>query len=238
MQRLPFDPENKLAAYLLRTLSECLREDDLGRVEISQNLHRDVSGSLVACTSLGEMVRHEIAEGRDPEAIGKLLCSLDAALREALQHVRDLQEKQYPPVLKVFGLAAALQQLVRTQSANFAGSMSLHINGEEPKFDIIYRLNLFRLMEALLRQFVVHAGTSWVELSCVTSADRLEFTIDHDGDDRMWSLSGADSEMARIEARCLILGSRINISRTGPGSNCRVSLTAHPESLRLSNDCS
>ncbi|MCB1278011.1 hypothetical protein [Prosthecobacter sp.] len=219
--------DNKMAGSLLQVLSIALREEDQSRVELAQNLHRDVSGSMVACTSLGEMIRHEIANGGDLESACKLLGSLDAALREALQHVRDLQEKQYPPVLKVFGLAAALQQLVRTQGANFAGSIVLQINGEEPKFDIISRLNLFRLMESLLRHFVHHSGTSWVEVVCLTSPDHVEVTIDHDGDDGMWSLAGAGSEVARIEARCLLLGARIQVTRNGAGGNFRVSLTAH-----------
>ena len=61
--------------------------------------------------SLGEMMRHELANGGDSASVGKLLGTLDATLRQTLQLVRDMTEKQFPPVLKAFGLHVALPSL-------------------------------------------------------------------------------------------------------------------------------
>jgi len=211
---------------LLQALSNLLKEDDAQRVDLAHLLHKDMAGGLVACASLGEMMRHELANGGDTVSVGKLLGSLDATLRQTLQLVRDLTEKQFPPVLKAFGLHVALQQLVRNVGENFAGSLVLHINGDEPSFDLASRLNLFRIMQALLKHCVRFADTSWVEVTCRASADKLEITIDHDGGDSVWKETGAGSEMAVIEARCALLGSRMQVMGAGPGGSSRVCLLA------------
>ena len=123
---------------------------------------------------------------------------------------------------------SVLQQLVRNVGENFAGSLVLHINGDEPAFDLASRLNLFRIMQALLKHCVRFANTSWVEVTCRASADKLEITIDHDGGDSVWKETGAGSEMAVIEARCALLGSRMQVMGAGPGGSSRVCLMALP----------
>lgn len=220
--------EKNSAPLLLQALSCLLKEDDAQRVDLAHLLHKDMAGGLVACASLGEMIRHELASGGDAASVGKLLASLDATLRQTLQLVRDLTEKQFPPVLKAFGLHVALQQLVRSAGENFAGSLVLHINGDEPSFDLASRLNLFRIMQALLKHCVRFADTSWVEVTCRASAQKLEITIDHDGGDSIWKDTVPGSEMAVIEARCALLGSRIEVMNAGPAGNSRVLLVALP----------
>lgn len=120
----------------------------------------------------------------------------------------------------------ALQQLVRNIGENFPGSLVLHISGDEPQFDLASRLNLFRIMQALLKHCVRFADTSWVEVTCRASAEKLEITIDHDGGDSIWKEAGAGSELALIEARCALLGSRMQVMGAGPGGSSRVCLMA------------
>jgi signal transduction histidine kinase len=220
--------EKNSASLMLQALSCLLKEEDAQRVDLAHLLHKDMAGGLVACVSLGEMMRHELANGGDTSSVGKLLGSLDSTLRQTLQLVRDMTEKQFPPVLKAFGLHVALQQLVRNVSENFAGSLVLHINGDEPSFDLTSRLNLFRIMQALLKHCVRFANTSWVEVTCRASAEKLEITIDHDGGDSIWKETGAGSELAVIEARCALLGSRMQVMGAGPGGSSRLCLMALP----------
>lgn len=232
MPSAAIDLKKTSASVLLQALSSLLKQDDAHRVELSHQLHKDVAGSLVACSSLGEMMRHELAHEADAASLGKLLGSLDATLRQTLQLVRDMTEAQFPPVLKAFGLNVALQQLVRTIGEGFAGSLVLHISGDEPQFDLSSRLNLFRLMQAVLKHCVRYANTSWVEVSCRASREKLEITVDHDGDDNIWRDMEADSELAVIEARSALLGSRLQVVRAGPAGSLRVSLMAVATSTR------
>ena len=228
MQPTSLDQQTNSAAMLLHALCSLVKEEDEQRVDLAHLLHKDMAGGLVACTSLGEMIRHELAQGGDAASIGRLLSSLDATLRTTLQLVRDMTEKQFPPVLKAFGLNVALQQLVRSIGENFAGSVVLHISGDEPDFDIATRLNLFRIMQSLLKHCVLFANTSWVEVTCRATAEKLEITIDHDGGDSIWKEAGAGSELALIEARCALLGSRMQVMGAGPGGSSRVCLMALP----------
>lgn len=228
-----FEPE-KNVEMLLQTLSSLLKDDDARRVEYAQHLHGDVAGGLVACSSLGEMMRHELANEADPASLGKLLASLDSALRQTLHLVRDLTEGQFPPVLKAFGLYAALQQLVRNIGENFAGSLMLHINGDEPKFELAHRLNLFRLMQTLLKHCVRYANTSWVEVTCRATPEKLEITIDHDGSGNIWMEGSGWPDVAVIQARCMLLGSRLEVMRSSTGGSSRISVLALPSSAATS----
>lgn len=224
------DLDRNTAPLLLQALRCLIKEEDAQRVDLANLLHKDMAGGLVACASLGEMIRHELAHDADAACVGKLLGSLDSTLRKTLQLVRDMTEKQFPPVLKAFGLNAALQQLVRNIGENFAGSLVLHISGDEPQFDLASRLNLFRIMQAMLKHCVRFADTSWVEVTCRASAEKLEITIDHDGGDSIWKETGAGSEIALIEARCALLGSRMQVMSTSPAGSSRVCLMALPSS--------
>ena len=222
------EQQTNSAAMLLQALRSLVKEEDAQRVELAHLLHKDMAGGLVACASLGEMMRHELAHGADADSLSRLLNTLDATLRATLQLVRDMTEKQFPPVLKAFGLNVALQQLVRNIGENFAGSVVLHISGDEPDFDISTRLNLFRIMQSLLKHCVLFANTTWVEVTCRATAEKLEITIDHDGGDSIWKEAGAGSELALIEARCALLGSRMQVMGVGPGGSSRVCIMALP----------
>jgi nitrate/nitrite-specific signal transduction histidine kinase len=231
MPHLTLDPATQTQVIRhLRILSSHLKEEDQRCMIISQMLHKEVSGSLVACSSIGEMIRHELSHSTDATSVGKLLTSLDANLRQAMQIVRELTERQFPPVLKVFGLNAALQQLVRSISEEFAGSLVLNINGDEPQFDLARRLNLFHLMEAILRHCVRHARTSWVEVTCRACPENLEITVDHDGEDDLWTAADGGADIPLIEARCLLLGSRLEVMRTATGGTRVGLLVFHPVS--------
>ena len=83
-------------------------------------------------------------------------------------------------------------------------------------------------MQSLLKHCVRFAHTTWVEVTCRASAEKLEITIDHDGGDSIWNETGAGSEMALIEARCALLGSRMQVMGAGPGGSSRVCLTVIP----------
>ncbi|MEZ5386645.1 MAG: hypothetical protein R3F13_14120 [Prosthecobacter sp.] len=218
---------NKIEASLLQMLSGVLKTDDGQRIELAECLHKNLAGGLVAGVSLTEMVRHSLENERATDRVRNMLASLDSTLRQALQLVRDLTERQFPPVLKAFGLTAALQQLARQIGETFAGSLVLNVIGEEPRFDMVSRLNLFRLMEALLKFCVRHAGTSWVEVTCRACPEKLDVTLVHEGNAAIWA-GGTRPELAEIQARCILLGSRMQVSHGGADGISRVSLLATP----------
>lgn len=234
-----FASEKNAVATVLQALCQLVKECDEQRIGIANHLHKEVAGSLVACSSLSEMLRHELSHSVDTASLGKLIMSLDSTIRQAMQVVRDLTEDQFPPVLKVFGFNTALQQLVRSTAEGFAGSLMLHINGEEPALDLSVRLNLFRIMQALLELCVSEARASWVEVMCRTGNDVFEITIDHDAGESIWENTGDSAEIAVIKARCALLGARIDVMPAGPGGAARLSLMFFPPQIqaRPGADC-
>ncbi len=220
-----FALKNNSAALVLQALSSQMSESDAQRIHLANRLHRDVAGSLVACTSLCEMIRHDLEQADGAAHQQDLLSSLDSALRQALQVVRELTEHQFPPVLKAFGLNVALQQLVRSLGENFVGSLVLHISGDEPQIEIARRLNLFHLLEALLKHCIRHVNTTWVEIACRFSPEKLEFSIEHEGDGSLWKDSVAAAELAAVEAWSMLVGSPLQIMPSKVGERTRVSFT-------------
>ncbi|HEY1051335.1 MAG TPA: hypothetical protein VGE39_16300 [Prosthecobacter sp.] len=218
------DPEN--ASEVLLALGRALMREDFRKIDVSSCLHKDVAGSLVACASLGEMMRHEIAHGCSSEKLELLLGSLDSAIRQALQVVRELSEGLFPPVLKAFGLNVALQQLVRGITENFTGSLVLHINGDETKLDLATRLNLFHIIQSLLTRCVQQDETSWIEVTSRSTPERMEITVDHNGGHDVWTEEADGGEMALVQARCLVPGVTMEMEPTGPVGTSRISLVA------------
>ena len=219
-------PAQTLAQASQIALQSSLKGEDLHRLDLARRLHKDVAGNLVACTALSEMVRHQLATP-DAQAANaaSTLALIDKALRDTLHIVRELTEEQLPPVLTAFGMSAALQQFVKQTVGGFTGALILHVDEDELKLDPVRRLNLFRLLQTMIRRCVCDARASMVEVSFVSINGRIECTIDHDGEADLWSASADVEELAVIEARCSLLGCAFHTTPSPTGNTPRVTLS-------------
>ena len=207
-------------------LASRLAGEDEMRIQLSHRLHKEVAGGLVACTSLSEMLRHAHAQSHDAESVAKLHGELESALRQTLGVVRDITEGLYPPVLKVFGFNAALQQLVRSLTEGFGGSIMLQLNGNEPDFELKDRLNLFRVVDDLLHVCLQNSEASWLEITCQTGDQHFEIFIDHDGRGDAWTAEHTSSEIVQVESRCALLAATLDVSTSGAGDRVRTAVRA------------
>ena len=200
-------------------LQQALRDEDLHRLDLARRLHKDVAGNLVGCTALSEMIRHQLsAMAGASEGVASTLARIDNALRDTLQVVRALTEEQFPPLLMAFGLSTALQQFVKHMVGGFTGALILHVDEDELKLDAPRRLNLFRLLQIMIRRCVCDARASVVEVRFAAIDGHIECTIDHDGDANLWSASAEAAELALIEARCALLGGAFCLTPSPTGS--------------------
>ena len=228
----PLDPDARSRSSSLNVeavqnaLQQTLRGEDLHRLDLARRLHKDVAGNLVGCTALSEMIRHQLgAMAVEPEGIASTLARIDNALRDTLQVVRTLTEEQFPPLLMAFGLSTALQQFVKHMVGSFTGALILHVDEDELKLDADRRLNLFKLLQIMIRRCVCDARASVVEVRFAAIDGQIECTIDHDGDANLWSASAEASELALIEARCALLGGSFCLTPSPTGSTPRVTLS-------------
>ena len=210
----------------VEALAGQLANDDELKIQLSHRLHKEVAGGMVACTSLSEMLRHSLGQAEAASPAAKLHSELDSALRQTLGVVRDITEGLYPPVLKVFGFHAALQQLVRSFTEAFGGSIMLQLNGNEPAFELGSRLNLFRLVETMLHIVIEHSNASWLEITCQCGEHECEVSIEHDGGSSVWSAPDTSSQVMQIEARCGLLQARFEVSASGHADRTRCTLLA------------
>ncbi len=225
-KRLSSEGPQGPAQATLAALQKNLQGEDLHRLDLARRLHKDVAGNLVACTALSEMVRHQLGTTAAQEAgAAATLALIDKALRDTLQIVRELTEEQLPPVLTAFGMSAALQQFVKQTVGGFTGALILHVDEDELKLDPVRRLNLFRLLQTMIRRCVCDARASVVEVSFVSLNGRIECTIDHDGETNLWSASADAEELAVIEARCCLLGCAFQTASSPTGNTSRVTLS-------------
>jgi len=226
MSSLSSSPTLTADDIAMETLAGQLAIDDELKIQLSQRLHKEVAGGIVACTSLSELLRHSLGQSEATSPAAKLHSELDSALRQTLGVVRDITEGLYPPVLKVFGFHAALQQLVRSFTEAFGGSIMLQLNGNELAFELGSRLNLFRLVETMLHVVIDHSDASWLEITCQCSEHECEVSIDHDGGSGVWSAPDTASQMVQIEARCGLLQARFEVSSAGHADRTRCTLLA------------
>ena len=207
-----------------RALQRSIEGEDLHRLDLARRLHRDVAGNLVACTAMSEMVRHQLGAASTPAGTATLAL-IDKALRDTLQMVRVLTEEQFPPVLTAFGMSAALQQFVKQMVGGFTGALILHVDEDELKLDPVRRLNLFRLLQTMIRRCVCDARAGVVEVSFVSLNGQIECTIDHDGETDLWSPATDAEELALIDARCALLGCSFRTLSSPTGTTPRVTLS-------------
>ncbi len=225
--RQPFSADAREALALSRSaLAAQFHGDVERRLDLATRLHRDVAGSLVASKALSEMLRQELSsKSLVSPALEGILNNLDTSLRQTLHIVRDLTEEQFPPALKAFGLCVALQQLVRAAAEQFVGALMFHIKGEEPKFDPSKRSHVYRLVETLIRRSVRSEGVSWIEVTFEGLGDRVEITIDHDGQQDTWDQLPPPHEQEAIRARCALLGAVLDASQAPTNRCCRLTLS-------------
>lgn len=209
-------------------LQRLLGDDDSARIGLSQRLHKDVAGGLVVCTSISEMIRHELGRASPSQEIEKLHHNLDSALRQVLGIVREITESLFPPVLKVFGIHAALQELARNTTPHFPGSFLLNIHGDEPAISLPRRLGIYRIVEELIDRFTRSATASWIEVNAQSAKpDEMDIFIDHDGRSDIWDTIEGGTAMSILQARCQLLGAAFNVSSSGLGDRTRVALSVN-----------
>lgn len=195
-------------------IADLVGRDDRQRLEVAQRLHQQIAGNLVACTAVTEMIRHELAHGSDREILGRMVTQMDEILRQAIQDVRGLSEEQYPPILKAFGLNAALQELREDLKEDFSDGLHLELPPHDWALEALPRLHLYRLLEELLIRCINDPLVECASLTLAGTLESMEVHMRHDGSPALWMANNVDSSLDLIHARCALLGARLEISHT------------------------
>jgi len=165
-------------ALMRRSLDASTEE----RRRIAATLHDGVVQQLAGAAFLvGGEVERAAAAGEQARAAR--LAEAAATVRDGVAGMRSLLVDIYPPSLTAGGLAAALADLVRTQSGS-AAEISLQVDPAAAEaLDAEQQQAVFRIAQECLRNAVQHSGAAAirVELSRHAGGIRLEVADDGHG---------------------------------------------------------
>lgn len=201
------------------TLAETLiAQSDARGLALSQRLHKQVGGNLVACIALSEMIRQELSNSQDHSSIGRLAGQLEATLRGSIQDVREICEQQYPPILKAFGLNAALQDLVDRLATHFSGAVVLKSESDDFPMPALQLLNLYRLFEELLKHCMDDPQAEMIEILLRCEGRHVRLQVAYEGDLAHWDENHPQPRLKIIQRRCRLLGSHFEAVCSKPPS--------------------
>lgn len=196
------------------------------RRRIAATLHDGVVQQLAGAAFLvGSEVERASSQGEQGRA--ERLAEAAASVRDGVAGMRSLLVDIYPPSLTAGGLAAALADLVRTQSGSTA---RIHLDVDtaaEAALDAEQQQAVFRVAQECLRNAVRHSGAGdiWIELSQQAKDVRLEVADDGRGlePDRVeQAAAGGHLGLRLITDVAVAVGARLSVASSAAGARFRL----------------
>jgi signal transduction histidine kinase len=151
--------------------------------------------------------------------------------------VRDLSASLRPPGLDLFGLQAALEQLLARRFAD-GPAWVFEYAGLPRRLAPVIEITVYRIVQESVTNIVRHANARQVvvEINGGAHGDELELIVRDDGagfDASRWRERGAREQragLAGMSERVQLLGGTFEVaSRTGGGTRIQAVIPLHPE---------
>jgi PAS domain S-box-containing protein len=208
------EQQRELSAYM-----EAIREEE--RKRIAMEIHDELGQLLTALKMDVSLLKMRLAH--DAEATKKA-DDMRELVEGTIWMVRNVASHLRPAALN-FGIVSALEWLVDEFNRRNAIPCELRIEGGEPVLSDAHATAVFRIVQASLTNVARHANAKRVDVSLVSTADRLELRVRDDG-------RGFDREAARREysygllgmyERARLIGATLSID-SAPGAGTTVSI--------------
>jgi signal transduction histidine kinase len=196
------------------------------RRRIAATLHDGVVQQLAGAAFLvGSEVERASSQGEADRA--QRLSEAAASVRDGVAGMRSLLVDIYPPSLTAGGLAAALADLVRTQSGS---SAQIHLEVDPAAasaLDAEQQQAVFRVAQECLRNAVRHSGAVniWIELSQQAKDIRLEVADDGRGldpDRAEQAVAGGHLGLRLITDVAVAVGAKLSVASSAAGARFRL----------------
>ncbi|HST47374.1 sensor histidine kinase [Jatrophihabitans sp.] len=194
------------------------------RRRIAATLHDGVVQQLAGAAFLvGGEVERAAAQGEQARA--ERLGEAAATVRDGVAGMRSLLVDIYPPSLTAGGLAAALADLVRTQSGSSA-EIALQVDpAAAAALDAEQQQAVFRVAQECLRNAVRHSGAAGIRIELSRQADGVRLEVADDG----CGLAPERAEQAASEGH---FGLRL-IADVAVEVGARLSMASGPDGTRF-----
>jgi PAS domain S-box-containing protein len=201
---------------------ELVQAEEFERQRIADLLHDDLQ-QLIASARMQVQLAFEKA---DP---GPTLKNVERLLGDSLEKSRRLSHELSPPVLQQFGLAAALEWLVRHVDEQFELKVTLETTVSCEMKDTPLKVFLFRAAQELLFNSVKHSGVKTAHVRLYDADSRITLSVSDNGQGFDPAILDSYSRktgfgLVSLRARAAAIGGNLEIE-SAPGQGSRFILT-------------
>ncbi|MCB0668571.1 MAG: HAMP domain-containing protein [Saprospiraceae bacterium] len=178
------------------------------RARLAREMH-DGLGPLL--TSLKMMIQRMTLDGAEKDRIKKIL-------DDTISEVRRITYDLMPQALVDFGVAAALNHLVKvTAKASGIDIKYTYSMQGKPLSDQI-NTGIYRIAQEALNNALKHSGAREIRMSVTQFEDRISFYFEDDGRGFDTDHPGPGNGLVNMRERCRILNGIINIDSSPEGT--------------------
>ncbi|ACC76590.1 response regulator [Paraburkholderia caribensis] len=208
------EQQRELSAYM-----EAIREEE--RKRIAMEIHDELGQLLTALKMDVSLLKMRLTQ--DPEAMKKT-DDMRELVEGTIWMVRNVASHLRPAALN-FGIVSALEWLVDEFNRRNAIPCELHIVGGEPALSDAHATAVFRIVQASLTNVTRHADATRVDVTLISTAEKLELHVRDDG-------RGFDQQVVRrdysygllgMNERARLIGGSLSIG-SAPGAGTTVSI--------------
>lgn len=197
---------------------------------LAQSLHDQLGQTLTALRLTYDLARAEArGSGTDPAAPGARSEHIDRLIDQAIREVRQVLVELRPPLLDDDGLAAALDNELRSRGRTLSGvdlllEADAGVAGLRWPADIEYAA--FMVVREALANAIQHANASLIRVLLAGDDNRLRVEVIDDG--QGWAPEAQHARpghlgLVGMRERALAIGARFTVSG-GPGAGASVCL--------------
>lgn len=161
---------DQLRALSKRLLS--IQEEE--RLRISREVHDELGQALTAF----KIDLQQLAQG--DHAPAEQIRNLSRSVDSIIERVRKIASDLRPAILDDLGVAATLEQQLRRLRETTGLKTTLTVS-EEPRFDTLSGVTVFRIVQESLANIVRHAAATEVEISLTVNSHAAVLQVHDDG---------------------------------------------------------
>jgi len=216
MQRLQSEKEKEVVKALLDG-------EEKERMRIARELHDGINGNLAA-----------LKLNLNPNEKHQTLSLLDQTMND----VRTISHNLMPDAVKKFGLKEALENYISSMNGMDVVNIHFQYLGEENNLDDERSVNVYRMVQELVKNSLKHAGANEILVQITTGIDNLQITVEDDGkgfDTGVLKNSASDKSgigLSNIENRVSYLQGSLDIrSSTHEGTSVNIEIPIQKTNL-------
>lgn len=168
--------EDLLKKQELKSAYAILEGQERAYKQVAEELHDNLGSMLVTLNMLSDT----LPKKTDPESLKKLAGKISDIAVQATEATRKISHSLHSGLLKHFGLAAAINELIDVLNESHTISVDSHIDlGEE--MDSQMNVQIYRIVQELINNTLKHARASMINIDLSLTPDHLTLIFEDNG---------------------------------------------------------